>query len=169
MSATGGKRTFPPAFEAPLSLAVTARSLKYCFKVIFGVNESNFTRMGAVTMDRAARVGANIKRFRELAELSKSELARRVGVSPTAVNNWEENGVIPRMEIMLKLEKVLEVSWMQLQGGFARDASAGESKMAAASDSLPETSRNDRLSQFRRQIATLFDVTPDRVEIVIRT
>jgi len=46
-------------------------------------------------MDRAQRVGANIKHFRELAGLTKSELARRVKVSPTAVNNWEENGVIP--------------------------------------------------------------------------
>lgn len=119
-------------------------------------------------MDRAARVGANIKRFRELAELSKSELARRIGVSPTAVNNWEENGVIPRMEMMLKLEKVLEVSWTQLKGGRAENAGADEATQAAL-DSQPEVSRNERLTQFRRQIATLFDVTPDRVEIVIRT
>lgn len=124
--------------------------------------------MGVVTMDRAARVGANIKRFRELAELSKSELARRIGVSPTAVNNWEENGVIPRMEMMLKLEKVLEVSWTQLKGGRAENAGADEATQAAL-DSQPEVSRNERLTQFRRQIATLFDVTPDRVEIVIRT
>lgn len=120
-------------------------------------------------MDRAARVGANIKRFRELAELSKSELARRVGVSPTAVNNWEDNGVIPRMEMMLKLEEVLEVDWAQLRGGRVHDASDGDARQAAEATSQPEQSRNDRLSQFRRQIATLFDVTPDRVEIVIRT
>ena len=120
-------------------------------------------------MDRAARVGANIKRFRELAELSKSELARRVGVSPTAVNNWEENGVIPRLEMMLRLEKVLEVSWVQLKSGSADDAGLNEAKRDAAASSTPEVSRNDRLTQFRRQIATLFDVTPDRVEIVIRT
>lgn len=120
-------------------------------------------------MDRAARVGANIKRFRELAELSKSELARRIGVSPTAVNNWEDNGVMPRMEVMLKLEKVLEVSWVQLMGRSADFASSGEATHAAASDNQPEVSRNDRLTQFRRQIATLFDVTPDRVEIVIKT
>jgi transcriptional regulator with XRE-family HTH domain len=119
-------------------------------------------------VDRAARVGANIKRFRELAELSKSELARRVGVSPTTVNNWEENGVIPRMEMMLALEKVLEVSWIQLNSGRPNNAPVGEATQAAASNSQPEVSRNDRLTQFRRQIATLFDVAPDRVEIVIR-
>lgn len=111
-------------------------------------------------------MGTNIKHFRELAELSKSELARRVGVSPTAVNNWEENGVIPRMEIMLKLEKVLEVSWLQIKGHVSE---ASEATEATSTGVQPEVSRNNRLTQFRRQIATLFDVTPDRVEIVIRT
>ena len=120
-------------------------------------------------MDRAAHVGANIKRFRELAELSKSELARRVGVSPTTINNWEDNGVIPRMEMMLELEKVLEVSWVQLKGGRADNANQSSATDAASSSSPQEVSRNDRLTQFRRQIATLFDVALDRVEIVIRT
>jgi transcriptional regulator with XRE-family HTH domain len=117
-------------------------------------------------VDSGACVGTNIKRFRELAELSKSELARRVGVSPTAVNNWEENGVIPRMQIMLKLEKVLEVSWLQIKG---HAGEANEASEAPSTGAQPEVSRNDRLTQFRRQIATLFDVTPDRVEIVIKT
>ena len=117
-------------------------------------------------MAAGACVGTNIKRFRELAELSKSELARRVGVSPTAVNNWEENGVIPRMEIMLKLEKVLEVSWLQLKG---HAGEVNEATKATPAGAQPEVSRNDRLTQIRRQIATLFDVTPDRVEIVIKT
>lgn len=120
-------------------------------------------------MNRARRVGANIKRFRELAEISKSELARRVGVSPTAVNNWEDNGVMPRMEVMLKLEKVLEVSWTQLMGASMDDGSDAEAIGAASSPGQPEVSRGDRLDQFRRQIAALFDVTPAQVDIVIRT
>ena len=120
-------------------------------------------------MDRAKRVGASIKRFRELAELSKSELARRVGVSPTAVNNWEDNGVIPRMEVILKLEKVLEVDWTQLMGARSRDASEAEEKHAAPSSGEPQISRGDRLNQFKRQIASLFEVAPDQVDIIIRT
>ena len=118
-------------------------------------------------MDKARRVGANIKRFRELAELSKSELARRVGVSPTAVNNWEDNGVIPRMEVILKLEKVLEVDWMQLLG--AHGAPEAEDKHAAPTSGEQEVSRGDRLNQFKRQIASLFEVATDQVDIVIRT
>jgi transcriptional regulator with XRE-family HTH domain len=120
-------------------------------------------------MDRAKRVGANIKRFRELAELSKSELARRVGVSPTAVNNWEDNGVMPRMEVILKLEKVLEVNWTQLMGARSHDPSEADWKHDARWSGEPEVSRGDRLNQFKRQIASLFEVTPDQVDIVIRT
>ena len=120
-------------------------------------------------MNREKRVGGRIKRFRELAGLSKSELARRVGVSPTAVNNWEDNGAMPRMEMMLKLEKVLEVSWMQLMSARTDDDPEVESPHTAASPIQPGVSRGDRLDQFRRQIAALFEVPVDRVDIVIRT
>ena len=118
-------------------------------------------------MDRARRVGRQIKHFRELAGLSKSDLARRVGVSPTAVHNWEENGVKPRMEVMLKLEKALEVSWTQLVTG--DDGPQAHSAGAAPSRGQPEVSRGERLDQFRRQIAALFEVPPERVEIIVRT
>jgi transcriptional regulator with XRE-family HTH domain len=118
-------------------------------------------------MNRARRVGGQIKHFRELAGISKSDLARRVGVSPTAVHNWEENGVMPRMEVMLKLEKALEVSWTQLMTG--SDSPAAQSADGAPAAGQPEVSRGERLDQFRRQIAALFEVPPDRVEIVIRT
>jgi transcriptional regulator with XRE-family HTH domain len=120
-------------------------------------------------MNRARRVGGRIKRFRELAGLSKSDLARRVGVSPTAVHNWEENGVMPRMEVMLRLEKALEVNFMQLMSARADDDSESESTHAAPSPGQPEVSRGERLDQFRRQIAALFEVPPDRVDIIIRT
>ena len=118
-------------------------------------------------MNRARRVGANIKHFRELARISKSDLARRVGVSPTAVHNWEENGVMPRMDVMLRLEKALEVSWLQLMGGY--DGLGAVSADGGPSPSRPEVSRGERLDQFKRQIAALFEVAPDQVEIIVRT
>jgi len=118
-------------------------------------------------MNRARRVGGQIKHFRELAGLSKSDLARRVRVSPTAVHNWEENGVMPRMEVMLELEKALEVSWTQLMTG--NDGPRDQSADPAPSPGQPNVSRGERLDQFRRQIAALFDVPPDRVEIIVRT
>ena len=119
-------------------------------------------------MNRARIVGGRIKRFRELSGLTKSDLARRVSVSPTAVHNWEENGVMPRMEVMLKLEKALEVSWMQLMSGFPDEDSGPGSKHFEASPDEPEVSRGERLDQYRRQIAALFEVPSDRVEIIVR-
>jgi transcriptional regulator with XRE-family HTH domain len=115
----------------------------------------------------ARRIGRQIKHFRELAGLSKSELARRVNVSPTAVHNWEENGVIPRIDVSHRLTEALEVSFVQLMSGddtLQRDATTG-----TASPRQPEVSRGERLDQFRHQIAVLFDVPPNRVEIVVRT
>lgn len=114
----------------------------------------------------ARRVGRQIKHFRELAELSKSELARRVGVSPTAVHNWEENGVLPRIDVMHALGEAIEVSFIQLMTG---DDSEAQSTSGAPLPRQAEVSRGERLDQFRRQIAALFDVPPDRVEIVVRT
>jgi transcriptional regulator with XRE-family HTH domain len=121
-------------------------------------------------MTDARRVGAQIMRFRELAGLSKSELARRLGVSPTAVHNWEANAVMPRLEVLIAMEKVLEVDIIQLMAG---DDGGGEATRPASDrpqkTGQPQVSRHERLDQFRRQIAALFEVPADRVEIVIRT
>ncbi len=116
-------------------------------------------------MNRTKQVGANIRRFRELAGLSKSELARRVRVSPTAVNNWEENGVMPRAELMYDLGKTLEVDFIQLMGRGANT----EAGSAHESSSQPEATRGERLEQLKRQIAALFEVSPEKVEILVRT
>ena len=115
----------------------------------------------------ARRIGSQIKHFRKLAGLSKSDLARRVGVSPTAVHNWEENGVMPRIEVSHDLAEALEVSWIQLMTG--NDSPEAQPADVAPSPGQPEVSRGERLDQFRRQIAALFEVSPDRVDIIIRT
>jgi transcriptional regulator with XRE-family HTH domain len=120
-------------------------------------------------MNKAERVGGQIRHYRELAGLTKSEVARRVGVTPTAVHNWEENGVMPRMETIFALEKVLEVDFMQLWGSRRGGDPARPAPAPAPAPDRPEASRGDRLEQLRRQVAALFDVPADRVEITIRT
>jgi len=100
-------------------------------------------------MDRAHVVGRRIKRLRELASLSKSELARLAGVSPTAVHNWEENGVMPRMGAILKLEKVLEVSWMHLVSGVPDGEGAGVVPRHESED-LSGLTRGQHLERYKR-------------------
>lgn len=120
-------------------------------------------------MEKARIVGTRIKRHRELASLSKSELARSVGVSPTAVHNWEENGVMPRMEVVLKLQKVFEVSWMQLISAFPdADAEPGPIWQVKREDG-DDMNRGQRLERLKCEIAALFEVEPARIEIVIKT
>jgi transcriptional regulator with XRE-family HTH domain len=119
-------------------------------------------------MDRAHVVGRRIKRLRELCSLSKSELARLVGVSPTAVHNWEENGVMPRMGVILKLEKVLEVSWMQLVSRVPDGEGAGVVPRQESED-LSGLTRGQHLERYKREIAALFDVDASHVDISIKT
>ncbi|WP_439601868.1 helix-turn-helix domain-containing protein [Devosia sp.] len=49
--------------------------------------------------------------------LSPSALARLLKVTPTAVWNWEKNGVRPRAEALASIAKVLGVTEQFLLGG----------------------------------------------------
>jgi len=71
------------------------------------------------------------------------------------------------MEVMLELERALEVSWTQLRNRGA-DKAAMPANFASPA-SFPEVSKGESLDQLKRQIAALFDVAADKVEIVIRT
>lgn len=118
-------------------------------------------------MERGERIGANIKRFRKLADLSKSELARRVKVSPTTVNNWEELGVIPRAEVLYDLSRALEVDLIYLMGrGTKQSGSQSEVERQFDQDGL---TRAEKLDKFKAAIAELMEVNPENVQIIITT
>lgn len=53
-------------------------------------------------------IGSRIKELREVRGLSRSELARRVGVSPSAISNYEYGTSAPKEEILFKLFEVLK-------------------------------------------------------------
>lgn len=113
-------------------------------------------------MTDAVRIGRRIRRFRKLMGLSKSELARRVGVSPTAVHNWEENGVMPRMDTLMEIGDALQMDVVQL---VARD---GPDESSPADPAPGAASRQDRLEELKEQVAQLYGVSRNRVEITIR-
>lgn len=62
-------------------------------------------------------VGKRIQRAREMKGFTKSDLARATGVSTTAVWNWEQNELTPRMPTMIKVAACLDVSVDFLQTG----------------------------------------------------
>ena len=67
-------------------------------------------------------IGSRIKGLRVATGLSKSELARMAGVTPTAVWNWEENGIVPRSGAFAMAAIALGVSEAFLRTGTGNTA-----------------------------------------------
>jgi transcriptional regulator with XRE-family HTH domain len=71
--------------------------IKFHHKEIFTVKKGNFG------------FSKRVRGTRESRSMSASDLARLVDVTPTAVWNWENNGVVPRAETLALLATVLHV------------------------------------------------------------
>jgi len=56
-----------------------------------------------------ARVGARIRQARLDAELTQTELARKLGVADAAISRWETGRVMPSPRYLDALEKALDV------------------------------------------------------------
>lgn len=52
-------------------------------------------------------IGERITEAREARGLSQAALARRIGISRSAISQWESNGTTPAADKALKLERVL--------------------------------------------------------------
>lgn len=76
---------------------------------------------------------------RESRGIRQSEFARLVGVSQTAVWNWEKNGMRPRPGMLSTIAKILGVSESFLKSG-VESKTAGESKTVSA---ILESARNE--------------------------
>jgi transcriptional regulator with XRE-family HTH domain len=107
------------------------------------------------------RLGKNIRKHRERLALSRSEFARKVGVSPTAVQNWEEQRVTPRPDMMMTISDVLGVDPV-----FLIDDGEQEEKPSQCAN-VP-TRPGEALAELKRQIADALGVPPSRVDIVVR-
>ncbi len=63
-------------------------------------------------------IGERIRRAREAASLSKSELARRIGVHPSACIQWEApSGTTPTVEHLASIAALLDVRFEWLATG----------------------------------------------------
>ena len=59
-------------------------------------------------------VGKSIKKYRERLGMEQQELARRVGVKPNAVSNWENGRTRPDLNLIPKIREVLQISFYEL-------------------------------------------------------
>lgn len=89
--------------------------------------------------------GARVKARREALGLSRTELARRLGISPSAVSNYETGVSFPKEEVMLRLFDCLETDPNELfqdsfRGG-AQVLSQGERALVKKYRDLPPQGR----------------------------
>lgn len=55
-------------------------------------------------------LGERIKEQRTMLGIKQTELARKIGVSKQSVSNWENNNILPSVELLVKLAKVFGCS-----------------------------------------------------------
>lgn len=60
--------------------------------------------------------GERLKNLRESRGLSQVQLARRLGKSKQSVSNWENNNILPSIEMLVKLAQMFCVSCDYLLG-----------------------------------------------------
>ena len=57
-----------------------------------------------------------VKELREKAGLSMDQLAKQLGITKSRVNMWENNGTVPRMNVLVELAKFFNVTTDYLLG-----------------------------------------------------
>lgn len=78
-----------------------------------------------------------IREARKVTGLSRAELARRVGVKPSAAVQWEhEDGTAPSVRNLMKIAGTLNVSfeWLATGRGMARPRSLHEAPAVSTED-----------------------------------
>ncbi len=102
-------------------------------------------------------IGERIRLAREAVVMTKSELARRVGVHPSACIQWEsEGGTHPKMEHLAHVAVVLDVrfEWLATGRGEMRyDSAVREERPAYSGTQSRLTSDEQRLLELYRGLS----------------
>ena len=104
-------------------------------------------------------IGDRIRVAREAAAISKSELARRIGVHPSACIQWEsQEGTYPKLEHLIQLAIIFDVRFEWLATG------RGEMQYsAAARDERPSYGTPElRLKSDEQRLLSIYRGLPPR-------
>ena len=89
-------------------------------------------------------LSTRIKELREKAGLSMDQLAKQLGVTKSRVNMWENNGTVPRMNILIQLAKFFDVSTDYLLGNDdAKNLSLEDARLSTLQRNLGKLSEKD--------------------------
>ena len=85
-----------------------------------------------------------IKELRGKAGLSMDQMAKRLGVTKSRINMWENNGTVPRMNVLIELSKFFNVTTDYLLGNDeARNLSLENSRLNSLQRNLGKLSEAD--------------------------
>ncbi|MCR4728220.1 MAG: helix-turn-helix domain-containing protein [Lachnospiraceae bacterium] len=85
-----------------------------------------------------------VKELREKAELSMEQLATKLGITKSRINMWENNGTVPRMNVLIDLAKYFNVTTDYLLGNDVTDnISNRNSKLSSLQRNLGKLSKDD--------------------------
>ena len=94
-----------------------------------------------------------IKELREKRGLSMDQLARQLGITKSRINMWENNGTVPRMNILIELAKLFNVSTDYLLGN---------------DDERNISTENHRLSTLQRNLGKLSESDLKKAEAMLK-
>lgn len=66
-------------------------------------------------------IGENISRIRRKKNMTQAELANRLGVSQSAINQWEKGQRKAKLETVIKMSKVLSCSPKEILSEFEKE------------------------------------------------
>lgn len=85
-----------------------------------------------------------VKELRERSHMSMEQLATELGVTKSRVNMWENNGTLPRSDVLVKLAKYFEVTIDYLLGNDdASEVSKTNVKLNALQRNLGKLNEED--------------------------
>ncbi len=101
----------------------------------YAVSDSHGVPVGKSKLRSSrVRIGKRVRQSREGAGLTQSELARRTGVRPSAVSQWESpQGTVPSVENLTRIASItcVKFEWLATGRGPQKDAHTGEAPAVA--------------------------------------
>jgi transcriptional regulator with XRE-family HTH domain len=105
-------------------------------------------------------ISKRIRALREKRGLTRSQLAREVGVTFAGVFNWEKEGRTPRMDTLTRLAEVLGVTTHYLMTG---SEEGGHEEPAKRRKNTVESV----LEQAQQDFAAVMGLAPERVRVTV--
>lgn len=114
-------------------------------------------------VNNSSSFAGRLRPLREGRMLSKTALAKKLGVSTTCVWNWEEGNTLPRLENLQALSEALDVPIDYLQSGADWDGLEPTGSTPVGTFVAPSLS--EVIAEAKIRIAHVARISPDKVNV----